>query len=274
MPADVGGVQLVAPLAATAAIRSLADPRDESAARLAQFVTDQPMLPQFSETGKLITGLLQAALAGNLPAHLSSRALLPAPAAVAPLPAAELASALANALGKSGLFYEAHLAQWFSGTRPLHELLAEPQAHFAQADTVAEHAHADTKLLNVMPQDAAQAAWLVSLQLDALEHRRIAWQGELWPGQPLRWDVAEDQPPPSANTPPDKSPGWQSTISITLPRLGAVTATLTLDANEQLRIAVHADDSQTAAILKTQGQALTGALDAAGTTLALLTVRA
>ena len=271
MPADVGGVHFVAPLAATTAIRSVADPRDESAARLAQFFTDQPLLPQFSETGKLIAGLLQAALAGNLPAHLSSRALLPTPAAGAPLPAAELASALANALDKSGLFYEAHLAQWFSGTRPLQDLLAEPQARFVQPDTAAVRAHADTKLLNVMPQDAAQAAWLVSLQLDALEQRRIAWQGELWPGQPLRWDIAEDQPPPSTNT-QDKSPGWQSTISITLPRLGAVTATLTLDTSDQLRIAVHADDSQTAAILKTQGQALAGALDAAGTTLALLTV--
>jgi hypothetical protein len=41
---------------------------------------------------------------------------------------AVLARSLAGALADSGLFYEAHLAQWLAGTRTLASLVREPQA--------------------------------------------------------------------------------------------------------------------------------------------------
>jgi Flagellar hook-length control protein FliK len=47
---------------------------------------------------------------------------------VPPLPAAELAATLAKVVDQSGLFYEAHLAQWVSGQRAEASLADEPQA--------------------------------------------------------------------------------------------------------------------------------------------------
>ncbi|MFM0741647.1 flagellar hook-length control protein FliK [Paraburkholderia xenovorans] len=47
--------------------------------------------------------------------------------AAAQVPVAALAAALAQTLGDSGLFYEAHLAQWLAGQRSPADLAGEPQ---------------------------------------------------------------------------------------------------------------------------------------------------
>jgi hypothetical protein len=48
-----------------------------------------------------------------------------------PLPVAALAAALQQTVAESGLFYEAHLAQWLSGQRTPASLAAEPQNRLA-----------------------------------------------------------------------------------------------------------------------------------------------
>ena len=40
-----------------------------------------------------------------------------------------IASRLSQAIGQSGLFYEAHQAQWVSGERTIESTAAEPQRH-------------------------------------------------------------------------------------------------------------------------------------------------
>ncbi|RQS68999.1 flagellar hook-length control protein FliK [Burkholderia sp. Bp8963] len=50
-----------------------------------------------------------------------------------PMFATTLRTALAQAVGESGLFYESHLAQWLAGQRPLAALLREPQARLPLA---------------------------------------------------------------------------------------------------------------------------------------------
>src|SRR5579863_4710429 len=50
------------------------------------------------------------------------------------VPVALLASALAQAVSDSGLFYESHLAQWLTGLRMVDSLAAEPQTRLAAAD--------------------------------------------------------------------------------------------------------------------------------------------
>jgi hypothetical protein len=272
----MSGVPPLAPVAAAVAVRPIADAREDGTARQAQFAAS-PLLPQFSETGMLIDRVLQFAQANPLPQRLSSGALLPAPAPGTAVQAPDLAAAISEGLEKSGLFYEAHLAQWLSGARALKSVLAEPQALFAR---LAEEAGGDSAksavtLLQVAPEDAAQAAWLVSLQLDALEHRRAAWQGELWPGQPLRWEIRDAPPHDSGSSDAQQGAlrGWQSTITLSLPKLGALHATLCLHTNQQLRIVLHPADTATAALLKAEGVSLASALDAAGTPLDCLIVQ-
>jgi hypothetical protein len=77
---------------------------------------------------------------------------------------------------KSGLFYESHVAEWAQGTRPQAELAAEPQAR------------------GMAPPSDPATAQLINLQLNAHEQARVAWQGQLWPGQELRWEIERDAP--------------------------------------------------------------------------------
>ena len=51
--------------------------------------------------------------------------------------AAKLAPQMAKAASQSGLFYEAHQAQWVMGQRPLADLLNEPQAQHSNPQTLA-----------------------------------------------------------------------------------------------------------------------------------------
>lgn len=256
----------------------------------------------FSDAGRLIDRMLQLAQRQGRPDRVAGTTpLLNAPdAGAAPL-AGRIALALRDSLGVSGLFYESHVGEWASGTRPLETLMREPQAGFrggvplpggvagAAADpgpAAPERAlltdaavssgasaapQADT-LLPLAPQDNPDAARLVSLQLDLLEHRRAAWQGELWPGQALQWDVAEDAPDDGKGHAGPAVAAWQSVVRFELPKLGAISATLHLQGNH-VRIQVRAADGATVGLLNAESRVLADAFDAAGSPLDLLTVK-
>ena len=101
------------------------------------YVTDEPRLlfalsksgnsatpVQISDTGRWLNTLAQGA--GDVPAANP----LPRPSlliSVPPRNPALLAEGLRNALSRSGIFYESHLAQWVRGERPITDLLREPQ---------------------------------------------------------------------------------------------------------------------------------------------------
>ncbi|HWT71383.1 MAG TPA: flagellar hook-length control protein FliK, partial [Oxalicibacterium sp.] len=118
----------------------------------------------------------------------------------------------------------------------------------------------------------AESAKLVSLQLDALEQRRVLWQGQLFPGQPFEWEIADDTPRrhgQEAEAPPQS---WQSSVRFSLPMLGAVQATVRLS-GDHVRVDVRAADEHTASTLRAHGGLLADALGAAGTTLDALLVQ-
>ncbi|CAG2135060.1 flagellar hook-length control protein FliK [Cupriavidus numazuensis] len=60
----------------------------------------------------------------------SAGPLLPAPPTTGNT--ATVATALANMVDESGLFYESHLSQWVAGARPLASILQQPQAPLGQ----------------------------------------------------------------------------------------------------------------------------------------------
>lgn len=246
-----------------------------------------------STTGRMIDNLLHAAQEGGAPATLVGKAPLIASSGAGP---AQLATALQDALVVSGLFYESHVSQWAGGSRAATDLLREPQAGNAlpnqtaagmQSAQSAARAQASLGLAHDMPVQAADAAAanaialtqpaalaadaarLINLQLETLEQRRVQWQGELWPGQPLEWDVAEEPRKNNADT-GDKS--WVSVVRFDLPALGAISATIRLT-NGHVQVQVKAASDAAAASLRAHGGALAGALDAAGSPLDLLTVK-
>lgn len=76
-------------------------------------------------TAQLLSNLAELPMERRTVQHLGSKAVWPAEHQ--PPEAKLLAGALREALGKSGLFYESHQAQWIRGERSTDQLLEEPQ---------------------------------------------------------------------------------------------------------------------------------------------------
>src|SRR5512135_2688087 len=125
----------------------------------------------------------------------------------------QLAGKLNDALSHSGLFYESHQAQWIAGTRPTTQLLLEPQNQLAQTrpnqNQQAQTANAKSVEIASSAQPGTPTAseqrvaaphipdhlqTLVQQQLNALETRQVLWQGQVWQGQEMRWEVREEPP--------------------------------------------------------------------------------
>lgn len=221
-----------------------------------------------SSASKLISSLLQATSQDQAATAISGKIpIMESPA----LDPEHVAAALQHTLTFSGLFYETHIVEWADGVRTLPDLMQEPQAKAAEQLLHAAQTGTDTtKLSDAIDTALAQ---LVNQQLDTLEFQRIVWRGEVWPGQSMEWEIREDsgdQPNKDKAEPQEKS--WQSTVRFELPMLGTVTATIQLT-GDQLQIQVNARKESTASSLKTCGQALAAALDAAGTPLVSLSVK-
>jgi hypothetical protein len=207
-----------------------------------------------SSTGQVLGSVMAVVLKMDHPATA-----VPGRAPVLPAPsqdAAAIAPALRQALAKSGLFYESHVAEWAQGQRPLAELAAEPQ-------------------MQVRPANPAEpeAAQMINLQLGAQEQGKVAWQGLLWPGQPMQWEISRDAPrrEPGQAGGEQSASTWQSRLQMRLPSLGDLKATIVLSGD---RVAMRLEPGQhdAAALLQAHAQQLVDALAAAGTPLTALAI--
>ena len=203
-----------------------------------------------SSAARLLGQILKSA-AGAPPAALHGT--VPLAPGGAPDPA-QLAGQLQQAVAKSGLFYESHLAQWADGQRPLAELMAEPQAH---------------KAPGTPPTDPATAQ-LINQQLATQESSQLVWQGRLGPDQPLRWEVRREEDDKSSRDRDGDAPGWQSSLRLRFALLGEVEASVSLRGT-QLHIELLAAPDA-AGQLRTSAPRLQEALAAAGNELAALRI--
>lgn len=97
-------------------------------AALAEPPSSATPTPRLSPAGQLISQLMTGRLGEPSPAPLNQGAPI---LAQPPQHGAQLAPALAKALKDSGLFYEAHQAEWVAGRLPLERLLSEPQGRLS-----------------------------------------------------------------------------------------------------------------------------------------------
>ena len=205
-----------------------------------------------SKAGKALGDIIAAAQKADTPATVAigRSPLLAAPGG----DAGQIAAALREGLANSGLFYESHVAEWAQGSRAQATLAAEPQAR------------------GMAPPADPATAQLINLQLNAHEQSRVAWQGQLWPGQELRWEIERDAPERDANGGEDgaAAPGWQSSLTLRFGRLGEVAAKVVLSGG-QLHIRLDAPDA-THDLLQAGSARLAEALDAAGTPLTTLAI--
>lgn len=179
----------------------------------------------------------------------SLRASLPASTTLRPTVLADPASPspnllptrLAQTLRESGLFYESHLARWTKGTYPFESILNEPQARLGRAAMPM----AGMAELAGMPEDAAR---LAGRQLHMLEGGPFLWQGFAWPGQWMDWLVEERWEGEGDGHQGEDPHAWDTELRVTLPRMGAVNAQLSLRGhNVSLRLQVA--ESETARVL-------------------------
>lgn len=287
--------------------------------------------PSLSQTGRLISFLLTgqptpqpASLAGQQP-------LLNAPPTQG---SAALMSALRQAIGQSGLFYESHQAQWVLGKLDSATLAREPQAqaqpqpastppgsasttssspagsaatgastaasasgtpagtstttaataanaanpaNSAQAATGAERSAAASVAAAAADSAAPRATPIperlmpiVHQQLDALATNQYLWQGQAWPGQPIELlieDPYEDgEPGEDGEAGADGEMTWNTTLRLTMPRLGGLEAQIHLTA-AGVALRLRADGDDALAALNARRTELASALDAAGLSL-------
>jgi flagellar hook-length control protein FliK len=217
-----------------------------------------------SQAGKAIGGVLAAAQKAQLEGAPLTAALGRTPiVAAAGADAASIAAGLQQAVGKSGLFYESHVAEWAQGARALAELNGEPQQQLAREG------------VRQQPLDPATAQF-INLQLATQEQAHVAWQGNLWPGQPMQLEVqrqVHDDRREGHDEAGEAEAPWHSRLRLHFPELGELDARLTL-AGGRLQVQFAAGNDTTAALLRRHMGSLAGALEAAGTPLTGFEVRA
>ncbi|WP_371324758.1 flagellar hook-length control protein FliK [Dechloromonas sp. ZY10] len=204
-----------------------------------------------------------------------------------PIDAEALAASLKQALGQSGMFYEAHQAKWVHGTLPEAHLRQEPQGKLPPQASNAEEAFAPPPASgkdNLPPPASAasppvfaggeihrDAVPLVQHQLDALATQQFVWQGQAWPGQPMHWEIAEEENP-NRNQDNDDSNRWRTRLQLKLPQLGGIDATLQLLPGGEIRIRMRADSEQGEQALREASGKLQQQYEDAGLTLSQLQI--
>ena len=216
-----------------------------------------------SAAGKLIDTLLQASQHGNVSNAIAGKTpLIPSPA----VSTTQLAGALHDGVTLSGVFYESHVAAWSEGKRPVAELLKEPQAQLGPKTGAA------SDLLTSNDPAHTQLGQIINLQLNALEQHRITWQGEVWPGQHMEWDISQEHRQENGAQEDETAPTWHSVVRFNFEHLGAVSASIRL-VGQQIHMQVSTSNDNAAAALRANGNLLTEAMSAAGTSLDSLIVK-
>ena len=272
-----------------------------------------------SKTGQLISELFSGAAESKgklaaLPLN-GNQPIASAP----PASAQDLLPLLKQAISQSGMFYEAHQAEWVEGRFAKAALLQEPQGKLstpatlsalpdellgnslqktvATAPTTAHNAtqragaeanqlattitaSSDTGKASSAQSNAQtpaqivapQAQPVVQMQLDALATQSFSWQGQVWPGQEMRWEIDEDGSRRGQDE-DNSSTQWTTRLSLNLPRLGEISAQIRLQGN-QITLAMSSDNDETRTLLRASTVALRSQLNEAGLTLASMGIDA
>jgi len=222
-------------LASDAGVDRQAGPGASPPAR-AQEPADQPVAV-LSVAGRAISRVLMDLRVEAAPVQ-GAAPLAPQRPSYASVP---LAAALADAVATSGLCYESHLAAFAAGQLPRALIDREPQSRWGRAGRDRTSAPVETIGQPPADDDAAgslvpggvqpRAVGLVHQQLELLASGVFRWSGEAWPGVPMDWKVSADDPDRrQRQTAPAQAPeAWTTTLTLELPRLGAVAVRLNLN---------------------------------------------
>lgn len=134
----------------------------------------------------------------------------------------------------------------------------------SQAPTVQASSNTGTIAPDLVP--------LVRQQLESLASNVYVWQGQVWAGQEMRWEVVEEDGKRNASGEEgEPTQAWKTRLHLELPRLGTMDARISLQ-GEQLTLNLAAMTEQTREQLRTHAPQLADQLEAAGLKLGGFTV--
>lgn len=182
-----------------------------------------------------------------------------------------LATVLRNSVTYSGLFYESHILRWYRGEIPFSSIMRESRTGRSQQNRQGQEkagASINSEETAVIDDDmnsntvagllskpdqtngtdafsSRAAAQLVREQLELLLSGAFTWRGEAMSGHELEWLVEREPQGPDSNG----MPSWRTSISVKLPNLGLVSATLSFS-QEGIEGIMRSESPETAAIMK------------------------
>jgi hypothetical protein len=163
----------------------------------------------------------------------------------------------------------ANLHDLGDSAQTLVNLIRDAQVH--ASNPTATDADLITATQTALPTVEPETARMINLQLNALEHQTIRWHGELWPGQPMDWEISEDKPEGRSREALEPA-SWTSVVRFELPHLGEVSATVRL-VGERVHVQVGTSTDDATLALREYGGMLSDALEAAGAPLDSLLVK-
>ena len=110
---------------------------------------------------------------------------------------------------------------------------------------------------------------LVQQQLDGLATQSFAWQGQVWPGQKMWWEIGESNSQ-SSDQNGEQITQWQTRLKLSLPMLGGVDAVLQLRPGGEVGISITTDSQASEAQLRESAGQLRNQFDSAGLNLTKL----
>jgi hypothetical protein len=244
-----------------------------------------------SDTAKFIGSLLQKGGEAGQAAQAGKAAPV---MTMPPSDTAVLAQSLRQAVSQSGLFYESHQVQWLSGERNIDSLLQEPQGRLSplldQADAQkgglaldarqilsSKAAEAGALAAGALSAEAAksepvhpQSMQIVQQQLQTLDSRQIVWQGQVWPGQEMKWEIEEDAARRQEGE--QETAHWHTRLNLQLPLLGDVSARLAF-VNGSIQIDIAADNDASVERMRSAQANLAERYEASGISLAGVNIR-
>jgi hypothetical protein len=240
-------IQLLESESAKLALKSNTPLKFDSTLQHAEQIKSNATLESLSAAATLIDSVLKHAEMDGVATKFEAKTAITR----TPAMPKEVAKALESAISNTGLFYESHISDYVGGMRSLADIKQEPQNQL------------NFNATQILPQ-----------QLAILETHRLAWHGEVWPGQKMDWDIYQNK----EHTP--KSPTEQqaenqeniaSDLTLHLPNLGKITAKISLSEGH-VRIRLLAEEAPTLHVLKTQSRSLVDAIEKNGQSLDALLV--
>lgn len=241
-----------------------------------------------SDTAKFLGSLLQK---GGEASQAAQTARTAPVMTTPPNDTSLLAQSLRQAVSQSGLFYESHQVQWLSGERSTESLLKEPQGRLSPAlnppdarsmavstpkagesAPIPQAVSALASSVEQMKPESVhpQSMHLVQQQLQTLDSRQIIWQGQVWPGQEMKWEIEEEAGRRERDG--QEATHWQTRLNLQLPSLGGVNAKIAF-INGEVKIDIAAEQEGSAVRMLNFKEALAERFSASGLALAGLNIR-